>query len=94
MKYTDIARLSVWIITMLHIWVIINIPMGEGILLNFPAFRRVSRDVFNIVSYYGNFRSRMMKDTFRKFRSEISLLLLMKYILNYFAGTKYNDEGH
>lgn len=83
-----------WITTILCIWIIINNPMGKGMLLNLPSIRRVPRDVFNIASHRGNFRSRMMKDTFRKFRSEISPLLLMNYILHYFADTKYNyDKG-
>lgn len=69
--------------------------MGKGMFGEFPSICQVSRDVFNIVSYYANFRSRMMKDTFRKFRSEISPLLLMNYILYYFADAKYNyDKGY
>lgn len=31
-----VMKFHVWI-TMLHIWTIINIPMGKGMLLNFPA---------------------------------------------------------
>ena len=70
--------------------IIINIPVGKGMLLNFPVFTESHGT--SLTLYYTRETSALgcvMKDTFRKFQSEISTLLLMNYILNYLVDTNY-----